>query len=459
MALARKPSAHWFMCGAELISDNQLRLFQIFLELFRGPNLPYIDIHDRREDRILRWLSNPSLFNVPTEDAVRLVQKQIDRSREGCLVECICFSAFGASATNPRDFVYALIGMVPNRVQPDYNKSTRDVYIDAILSDGIVECLPFLLMLSGLGYAYENDHNLPSWLPDFSKLSKFGIDYFTKIGGRRPSFLPPTVELQPPEIAQRDVLRIQGVAYDRVKLVNKPQALEVDEPFLGRYLRRICVEYLEELSGFDSIESEDEGFRWCLVNKPLETLMDVLSCGDFPKDDCVTIISPANTSLPKHATVFLLNYLFAGIPFTEDEETTAVGWPVIQPNLPLDPILAAALVGHKIWDVVDVLASPSPEIRYVDATKLVDFSTSIDQAATSKALFKTDKGQLGIGPPNIKAGDVVCALDQSQFPSLLRRAGSHWEHVGACYVKELPSVDAAEVFKTEQMKVETFDIY
>ncbi|KAI0520858.1 hypothetical protein F5B22DRAFT_598630 [Xylaria bambusicola] len=41
--------------------------------------------------------------------------------------------------------------------------------------------------------------------------------------------------------------------------------------------------------------------------------------------------------------------------------------------------------------------------------------------AKNQSLFKTDNGYLGIVPPNIKPGDLICATNAQSLPILLRK--------------------------------------
>ena len=79
-------------------------------------------------------------------------------------------SARGQKATDPRDKVYALLGLAPNPMDaqvllPDYspNCSVEDVFIDAA-----VYCLFQLHDLRVLSYKIATVFNLPSWVPDWT---------------------------------------------------------------------------------------------------------------------------------------------------------------------------------------------------------------------------------------------------------------------------------------------------
>jgi hypothetical protein len=52
----------------------------------------------------------------------------------------------------------------------------------------------------------------------------------------------------------------------------------------------------------------------------------------------------------------------------------------------------------------------------------------------SGCLFQTSEGFLGMAPPKCQAGDLLCVLPDCSVPVLLRNEGSHYIHVGPCFV-------------------------
>jgi hypothetical protein len=68
-------------------------------------------------------------------------------------------------ATDPRDHIYALLGMASNTEQlgiiPDYSKSVEDIYTD--VAGKILEHDFDLLLMSWRG----NSQQVPSWVPDW----------------------------------------------------------------------------------------------------------------------------------------------------------------------------------------------------------------------------------------------------------------------------------------------------
>jgi hypothetical protein len=69
-------------------------------------------------------------------------------------------------ATDPKDKIYGLLGFVMDfrGLQPDYNKSIKEIYCSATL-----RLMRGTADLSYLSQACSNNHDLPSWVPDYSK--------------------------------------------------------------------------------------------------------------------------------------------------------------------------------------------------------------------------------------------------------------------------------------------------
>ncbi|KAI1480266.1 heterokaryon incompatibility protein-domain-containing protein [Daldinia eschscholtzii] len=435
IALVRNQGEHWFICGAESVPQPIFMNFRLLLLHCRGPKPPNIHVRNANEALVWDFLSDNRLSGLPLFDLVWTFWKKIDFD-ERHLVDKMSQFALRASATNPRDFVYAIIGLMPNTIKPDYSKPVNDVYLDAVMNDGIAQCFLPCLEYSGCGYDYINNYNVPSWLPDFSKLHTNSM----LVPNKKHLFLY-DLELQPPEISQRSTLRIQGVTYGRVKLVKPLNFRDTDDSSSMKYIHRICIEYLADFTDLGSYESNEDRLSWARINHPLRSLLDVLT--SELEDDQVVTIGHQN-----HGISTRLNLL------TEEEKLAAMERLGVQREISLDELLANSLIDMTDGDFW---------VRLRETPKVIGERARLDYKAMAlrvrnMALFQTDKGQLGIGPPNLQVGDTVCALDKCTFSSLLRKDGSRFQHVGICYVTGLSSMNPADMIEKGEMQVETFEI-
>ena len=83
-----------------------------------------------------------------------------------------------SKVSDPKDKIYALLGLATDKVgiEPDYNKSVEEVYIDTakkiITSSGNLD----LLNASGI-FTEGTGHDLPSWVPDWTVDHHFAIEH------------------------------------------------------------------------------------------------------------------------------------------------------------------------------------------------------------------------------------------------------------------------------------------
>jgi hypothetical protein len=51
-----------------------------------------------------------------------------------------------------------------------------------------------------------------------------------------------------------------------------------------------------------------------------------------------------------------------------------------------------------------------------------------------RIFFETSAGHFGLGPPEVKDGDIICKIYDCWWPFILRKVDSHYVLVGACWV-------------------------
>ncbi|KAI1799445.1 heterokaryon incompatibility protein-domain-containing protein [Daldinia bambusicola] len=441
MALADDPSIHLFICGTESISRRALDLFGDFLQACRQSSHQCLEIHNHNEYVIRGFLSNIAALKLPTEDNLRALD-----SCRGWLVKHICTASLKASATDPRDFVYAMLSLAENNIQPDYTKSVKAVYLDAVLSDGITRCLEWCLYFSGRGYGHENYYDVPSWIPDFSKIEP-GISFPTS----KCIPLPGNVQLKTPEVTQEGNIWIQGAFYDSVQSVYSTPPKEVDGlEGAVKYIQNICIEYLTDLKTLENKESDD-AFWWDIRTKPLQALMEVL--GSVWELDQVSLPDFGKCDIPPPLKYFWRKVI-EDKPLTEEENTRVQRRLGISRDI-LFFVLLRAYAGQNTTGFIKALYEAGEGIDEISGLPWVPVAHRVSH----RTLFKTTKGHLGIGPPNLQPGDALCALDRSTTSSLLRKTEPYWEHVGACYIAKSSSIDLTGMVERGELQIEAFEIH
>ena len=85
----------------------------------------------------------------------------------------------------------------------------------------------------------------------------------------------------------------------------------------------------------------------------------------------------------------------------------------------------------------------------------VSFRASYLQAVHNRRFFITAEDSMGIGPRDMRIGDVICILFGSQVPLVLRKVGERYQLIGECYYhgkmegEELKSLESGTAVQRE----------
>ncbi|KAI0890563.1 heterokaryon incompatibility protein-domain-containing protein [Annulohypoxylon maeteangense] len=484
MALARSSEDLWLICGSNYVTYKEVKaFFSLFLSV-SGRLIPETTRYGspKTTEQIWNTVTRPSSIDwMPTKMLSFIERLQTDMpnhsaiSRDGFWKHVISASVL-ASATDPRDMVYAVLGLVHNSIIPDYSKSTRQVYLDAILNDGIKETVGISLQFSGRGYKIENDDEFPSWLPNLPKIRNNYDVYFRDFRVDN-SLLLKDISLREPMLAQRNILNIQGavcgsVAYvwpiiDRSNIATDNADLLAEELYAD--ICQICIDYLllgleNSIWTFGDITSSS--------NKPLQAVLDVFdwkleksiqgTTNDFMESWKRQPHSGLNVSPSMWIFILILSKL-DDLPEEKQKETAR------RLGIPFDPKrprLSAFVISRYLLDVQNTGYDNTTRSTY---TFTPDYNKSryllwYCLRGGRTTIFLTDKGHLGIGPEDLQTGDLVCAIDQCPLPVLLRKGekaenrDSFLTHMGCCYIRGLSDGEPAEMVKKGELEIETFEI-
>jgi hypothetical protein len=73
-------------------------------------------------------------------------------------------------------------------------------------------------------------------------------------------------------------------------------------------------------------------------------------------------------------------------------------------------------------------------------------------------LFRTSQDYLGSAPAGVQAGDAVYVIRGSSCPVILRKIGSHWMHVGTCFVLGFMDGEVASGLESGSIMIENLQI-
>lgn len=346
----------------------------------------------------------PILGNEYSEpDAVRVASTSI---RNRLRLASLLSDSAGFQATDPRDKVFALLGLTTDEAQkwliPNYSESmsTQDVYLDAarfiFAGDDPLCVLPF----SGTGYNDRLAH-MPSWVPDWTHQSRGNFltyncaSKYQASGKKEPRIrVEPTsrilslATIKVDEIAQLGPSNCHCTRDDNISIGGIGTSLEsqFDGPEVLAWHRetyQLVLQGVGDVYPFKPNQTRLEAF-W-------RTLAGDVTPAARP--------APAKLGLDYHTWLEHLN------------------------DMPLLCSRAAS-----------ILPVPSRQDRTLE---LSTWMTAMAQCAEGRRLCITNRGYMGMVPPRCEPTDVVCIILGAETPYIIRRSGDNdtsYELVGECYM-------------------------
>ncbi|KAI1357572.1 hypothetical protein F5Y08DRAFT_346586 [Xylaria arbuscula] len=464
MALAR-PSSHWLLYGSTSIPFQDFTTFNCLVTFLEAPSYFLPDDKEIHDSVCMYFSLPPSIVNLQSTFAPLNVQFREHSPHMRSLFAAICAFAGGYSASRPHDFIYGMLGIFPKcNIQPDYLKSVREIYLEAFLSDEDIEW-SLGLTHSGSRFNMSNYHDLPSWLPDFSqfdnKLHSFA-PYYDKV-----LVLGMHMDTKP-QVSADGIQFIDGIIYDHVELVKNIHVTAGDRDEVAGGIFKLCVDYLVDFFGVkETFRYVLHGFKadWQpghIANtisgkSPLGALLALVDWKEWGSRSRMheLHIDLSGPALPSVAWCFHLR-LFRLCELGRNQELDSMRrLKLTKANLGY--YLAQCLADTRFTDD-ELITSPDRRLTCEIDNDKVD---EIFLNAHRKTLFKTRTGHLGLGPPGMKSGDLVCAMSHCQLPMLLRKIPAqepYMEHVGPCYVLGISDGELAEKLDKGELTLQQLKI-
>jgi hypothetical protein len=336
-----------------------------------------------------RWISKasavPCHHPVPTLVAANKDAQQA-MANNAMLYALIRFRRFGA--TNPRDKVYALLGIAgelvrgKSRFDPAYEQSTEDVFTQAAVQ--ILEDSDDLLLLAHAeGDAFRKHTALPSWVPDWScehivGLGVTGYQRYSAAGD-----IPRSLLIQ----ESTRSLVVKGFKLDEVVLVgeNKREVLE------GKAFPNWLSIWNAMPEVYHTRQSRFEVFWRTLITD---------TGGTPPR-------CPAPESYGAAYVSWIKSHL--------REESTS-----------LDATLRTALgvlAGAEAYQAASLKGEADHKTKDPDAPTDAEEYEVIFSHALYIRPFLTQQGYLGVGSESLMVNDSVWIIPGSRVPLVLRETG------------------------------------
>ncbi|KAB8223957.1 hypothetical protein BDV33DRAFT_200003 [Aspergillus novoparasiticus] len=312
----------------------------------------------------------------------------------------------GREATDPRDKVYALLGLAKDHptVEPNYAASELDVFVDTVLD--IISRSKSLGVLMG-DFTMKSNHALPSWVPDWTSPLDASIQIWVESVKHYTACKNSTIDVQLG--APKELLS----AY-RNSSIDERSYLEVIE------------NYYRPRRGPMFLRLHEQG----RISLPALSVEPIMVVGETMWSDAV-LISTISSWL---AMIAEYSFLLEKMMPREDFESTMCADLVVDAVTgqsrrlsPLDRDLIGCWLAREVPDYRDkLLLRP---YRLMEDTADLSAQTlnsnsirsSIIQATYRRRFFITAHGRIGLGPASMEKGDRVCVLPGGRTPFILRR--------------------------------------
>ena len=390
------------LCGNSSIAWDTLAKVVATIET-NGLSKLILQSIDERADPV----APAGLLNTACVHAMKNMRKmQQPLGLQFALIYCLRFKA-----TDPRDKIFALLGLATDAgnpvLHPNYEAPVRKVFTESSRYMMIANKSLRILHIAGIGWSRQII-DLPSWVPDWSapqRVTIFG-DMADNAGYRASASLSTRIKIRPgPE-----TLTLEAILIDTMNV----------------YLPQPHITLSWNLTDASSEEYRDDMVSWVDQLRVAVNASIHYSNNSYDKEDVLWRALLANTIRP-------------GLPAREEYRRFFQSWLQIhrQPAANGND----TTISKTIWDEAWM------------------FNAAFSDAMDTRVIFTTKRGLIGIGPPYIQAGDLLCIIIGAQTPFLVRKrmspvpekAAPVYELVGDCYVHGLMNGEGLSMGKEEDI--------
>ncbi|OIW23037.1 hypothetical protein CONLIGDRAFT_146567 [Coniochaeta ligniaria NRRL 30616] len=375
------------------------------------------------------------------------------------------------SATDPRDKIYSLIGILKKILppgmempfRPDYSEETSPRTLFTSITSMLLRELPNLKALSLVeDRASRKIKDLPSWVPDYT--CHLTGSPLTIVRNSQHAFNcdPATSDSHDGSDVCRvsdDQLVVHGAEFDSIVAIASPMWQVVRTQVIDDCLalcENLSPEYLQTHTGpgevlwrtmaANTFEQEEApaslatNFKsWVSARLATQITLKSLQCDDATGQVTLIGFEEVLDEVAVTHSLDILTRLRAKDNENIQHESTCI--PSIEEILE---------VARQMYDVqlryilaeqgISFIDPPVPELDIEEATMRIEgeaaaFKHAISPVLPSRRLFRTAKGYLGHGPASIEPGDRVYLLRGAKVPFVLRGGEEgKFELMGETYV-------------------------
>lgn len=449
------------LCGQQTIPLIAFTIVWLWLHHIEGlPCPPQVDarlwsfLSTREGRRFINWgvLNKlPNLSNLMRDSLVAPEQNLALIWHE------LVLHARIQQATDPRDKLYSVLGILDRRFKPDYAASIESVFCDFAKEYIYAEKRLSILREAGHGIFSDTPEHprhrlfIPSWVPDWDALSKeftWGLIYHGEYrlyadGNPRPTLRQGGDSETTASLQERNgyhykivgrILTALGLVCDTTSAIRRLVGSDYSSWIL------FCEEY---------VSSYGEHSRYVTGIPVLQALARMLF---LDRDPISTKTVDRSTPVEDMLRLCVLGILTLG----PKDRNISARFGITSHTILVEKFLGSMeLAAH-------LLESGELPGDFVEASTLNAHVQKLTSNWLSLVMnyvaFWTCDGYLGWGPPGMTGTDHVCVIIGCDVPVVLRRVDDHYIHIGPCWVLGLMNGEALENESNGFAKFVNFDI-
>lgn len=324
-------------------------------------------------------------------------------------------------STEPKDKVYALVGVSSSREEfgaIDYNLSERHIFTHT--ARHIISTTKKLDVIFVRQHD-ENQYNLPSWVPDWTRPSLTSGSLVIGLHHHEPEFRAAGDTMADVRFSSDGyVLHVTGMILGTIEVLGMPYRKLGAPSDVG-----------PSLEAFHDWWNLFTGKHSSLLSSPAVFVRSI-SCGNWDFED-------EKMFTDKLDAIFSLG---------EGELSRS-------DMLSVDPPSRSSTLSNSVSSMID------EELFDMDDGEKTQLSTMLNAGLTMnrRRLFLSSEGTVGLAPWDAVEGDVICVLLGCRFPVVLRAVEGHYVVVGEAYVDGFMNGEAMVGLQEKKFVLDNFDIY
>jgi hypothetical protein len=434
----------FLLCGDKVLNWDYLQLaYQPWNDLFLPANASVASIRDTTS--VTGIIMNRYWVIAVFHRGMWAVDNNSQFTMLGLLHSCNFYDS-----TDPRDKIYALMGLAQDAADfdpPNYTKSVVEVYIN--LARRLIQRDGDLRLLCNAGSAAITPSpeypeaayvlQLPSWVPSWTRyidLHRFGISIFhaTLDSKAVPRFTSPST------------LCAQGIVCDTITELERPQFLGAQKiRWVSLALDRGQEVYpngLPQLQAFFRTLLRDfDGSHEKRLAADATRFYDLAASFLFLLPTYVGRADPTPGETIDPATE--LDYILGMLRFNRQTRDGRSDWEVLEPFL-----------GRPFPNAVTEWGHETDRRRGTRGIKV--YALAEARSTKGRSLFVTQRGYMGLSLCMMEVGDVICVFLGCPTPLILRKSGPNYILVGECFILGL--MDGEVMVDLERGKVEVEEL-